>query len=295
MRNFINAALLGVAYAAVDYTEMGRNWEGLCATGKEQSPIDLTNQSMENKLSIAAVGYKNFEGTAKLKDLGKTLQVDMADPAESGTLELTFADGTKGKYNPLQFHVHAPSEHTLNGDYFDMEMHIVHQDSTGELAVLGFFFTADEDTESPFLKGLLANPPSESGTTIDKLDLKTLTENDIVGHYFSYNGSLTTPPCTEGIRWTVVEKALNMSKAQKKVFDDYYKDNEDFADGMGNNRAVQPLNDRKLVENWAGECPEDEHDHCYGGDHSHHDHDDDSATMLGAAGAALLAIAAMQI
>ena len=206
---------------------------------------------------------------------------------------MTFADGTKGKYNPLQFHVHAPSEHVLNGDYFDMEMHIVHQDSAGEYAVLGFFFTADEDIESPFLKGLLADPPSASGTTIDKLDLKTLVENDIVGHYFSYNGSLTTPPCTEGIRWTVVEKALNMSKAQKKIFDDLWQDNDDFAEGKGNNRAVQPLNDRKLVENWAGDCPEEEHDHCYGGDHSH-DHSHDTAAMLGAAGAALLAIAAMQ-
>lgn len=194
-------------------------------------------------------------------------------------MELTFKDETKGTYKPLQFHIHAPSEHALNGELFDLEMHIVHQAADGELAVLGFFFTADNDTESPFLADLLAKIPSANGVALDDLDLKDLLDDNIAGHFFSYDGSLTTPPCTEGVKWTVVENAIDMSVAQKKVFDDYYKENPSFAGGKGNNRALQALNARVLIEGWEGE-----------GD-GHHDHS--GATYLGAAGAALVALAAL--
>lgn len=194
-------------------------------------------------------------------------------------MELTFKDKTTGTYKPLQFHVHAPSEHALNGELFDLEMHIVHQSADGELAVLGFFFTADNDTESPFLADLLAKIPSGSGVGLDDLDLKDLLDTNIDGHFFSYDGSLTTPPCTEGVKWTVVENAIDMSEAQKKIFDDYYKENPSFAGGKGNNRALQGLNDRVLIEGWEGE----------GDGH----HDESAATYLGAAGAALVALAAL--
>ena len=305
MRNFINAALLGVAYAAVDYSESGANWEGLCATGKEQSPIDLIDQQMENKLAIKMEDYKNYGEDSGLKIKEKqdeTLLMEFPSPADQGTMVLTFGDGTKNKYNPYAATVHAPSEHAVVGNIYDMELQLWHEaaDGSGEIAVLAFLFSAEDDEESPFVADMLRKIPSSGGVGIDKLDLADLLDKYILGHYFSYDGSMTTPPCTEGIKWTVIEAPIPISKAQKKIFDDYYKNDDDFADGNGNNRALQPINDRVLIENWAGECPEGEDDHCFGGDHSHghghgHDHDHDGASMLGAAGAALLAIAAMQI
>lgn len=197
-------------------------------------------------------------------------------------MELTFGDGTKGKYNPLQFHVHAPSEHTFNGEQFDMELHIVHQSASGELAVLGFYFTAANDKKSAFLDDIISKNPTAAGVTLDDLDLADFIHDNVFGHFQSYNGSLTTPPCTEGVRWTVVESPVDMSKEQKKYFDDMWKDNPNFANGKGNNRVVQPVNARVLIES-----PES---FGHGGEHSH---DDDAATTLGATAAALLAIAAM--
>ena len=154
---------------------------------------------------------------------------------------------------------------------------------------MGFFFTADGDEEDPFLEDLLSKSPTSDGTALGDLEIQEFLDDHVEGHIFSYNGSLTTPPCTEGIKWSVVEKAVPMSKAQLKLFNDKWLDNDGFARGKGNNRVVQPLNDRTLLEGLPPGGPNTLDDHGHD-----HDHDHDGAAMIAsAAGAALFAIAAI--
>ena len=84
---------------------------------------------------------------------------------------------------------------------------------------------------------------------LPNLNLNTFVNTYAKGTYFSLNGSLTTPPCSEGVRWTVVKEPVPMSKAQKEAMDAMWKSDSSFAEGKGNNRVVQPLNDRVLLKN----------------------------------------------
>ena len=118
--------------------------------------------------------------------------------------------------------------------------------------------------------------PDKGSRELNSLNLNTFVNTYAKGSYFSLNGSLTTPPCSEGVRWTVVKEPVPMSKAQKNAMDAMWKNDRSFANGKGNNRVVQPLNDRVVLTNTFGgyRCV-----YCFG-------------KML-STGAALLAIAAL--
>ena len=125
-----------------------------------------------------------------------------------GTLGLTNADGDVSFFDPLQLHFHSPSEHTIDGRYFDVELHIVHKykGTEGELgAVLGIFFDREVGGDEPndFIESLEFSRAQPEGLPISDVNLKdfqTQLEHD---GYWSYDGSLTTPPCSEGIKWTL--------------------------------------------------------------------------------------------
>lgn len=126
-----------------------------------------------------------------------------------------------------QFHFHAPSEHTFNNrtDHHDLELHIVHQrwdeDYQNELAVLGIFFDIDEggNETNPFIESLnIANMNNDTGLT-NMVDLTALVDglNKTKG-LFHYNGSLTTPPCTQSVHWIVVNDPQPITYEQLALF-----------------------------------------------------------------------------
>ena len=137
-----------------------------------------------------------------------------------------------------QFHFHTPSEHTFLSKYFPMEAHFVHQSEAGELAVLAVMF--EEGKENPALAPLLAKKlqAGEKEKLAEKLDVMPLFPEG--QSHFRLNGSLTTPPCTEGVNWVVFKTAVNASKAQLDAMRDMI--------GQANNRPVQPLNARLVIE-----------------------------------------------
>ena len=94
--------------------------------------------------------------------------------------------------------------------------------------------------------------PDKGSRELNSLNLNTFVNTYAKGSYFSLNGSLTTPPCSEGVRWTVVKEPVPMSKAQKNAMDAMWKNDRSFANGKGNNRVVQPLNDRVVLTNTFG-------------------------------------------
>ena len=141
--------------------------------------------------------------------------------------------------SPLQFHFHAPSEHAVDGKLMDLEMHIVHQDTDGGLAVLGIFF--DQGMGGTDANSFIAAMQGDEGVNV-----MDMIEGLDTSAYWSYPGSLTTPPCSEGVKWTVLKDVQSIDDEQLAYFNDLWKDKAEFAQGNGNNRELMPINDRTL-------------------------------------------------
>lgn len=158
------------------------------------------------------------------------------------------------EFSAAQFHFHSPSEHTIDGVHMDMEMHIVHTKGDDAFAVLGFMFDVTEggSGENLFIEQLTgvfssASLDSNGKPYVDaKVSLKGFLDSVDKDEFWSYPGSLTTPPCTEGVRWTVLTEVQPISPAQLQRFYSLWAGNFAFAEGQGNNRIVQELNERTL-------------------------------------------------
>ena len=159
----------------------------LCASGKNQSPIDLTGM-IESELAPIAFNYK--AGGNEVLNNGHAIQVNYAP---GSTISLNGHE-----FELKQFHFHAPSENTIEGESFPMEAHFVHADNNGNLAVVALMFKAGEKNEE--IEKAWAKMPmnaEEKSAPESVLDAAVLLSG---GHdYYRFNGSLTTPPCSEGV------------------------------------------------------------------------------------------------
>ena len=198
-----------------------------CAAGKEQSPVDIPATAAVNPPGLRF----NYEPSAlNIVNNGHTIQVNY-----NGGSTLEF-DGAA--YPLLQFHLHALSEHTLNGAHTAMELHLVHKDGNGRIAVVGVMI--EEGAHNPTYETILAHMPVESGEpeTIHGASLNSAELLPAERSYYRYNGSLTTPPCTEGVTWFVLAVPVELSTAQVAAFQHLYDHNY---------RPVQPLNGRTFL------------------------------------------------
>ena len=197
-----------------------------CASGKSQSPIDLPRSAKgENK----PLRFEYRPGGTRIVNNGHTVQVEYAP---GSTLVI---DGQP--YELKQFHFHAPSENTIAGKHYPMEGHLVHADKDGHLAVVAVMFS--EGKPNPAVETLWANMPakeSEEHAFTQPLDASALLPAG--RHYYRFAGSLTTPPCSEGVTWIVLSQPVTVSRKQLAAFTHTM--------GHANNRPVQPLNARKV-------------------------------------------------
>jgi carbonic anhydrase len=202
----------------------------LCGCGEHQSPINITSTQHIHTEGL----HLNYSGgRLGIHNDGHTVMVNCADV---GTLTL---DGDK--FTLTQFHFHAPSEHTVNGQPADMELHLVHCCThTGAIAVLGVLMMGGGTSNDAYTTVFEHLPQAIGGTpqTIELCIMDLLPENRT--HYYRYDGSLTTPPCSEGVRWLVLADTITVSDAHIAAFRELYD---------GNVRPVQPLNDRTISEN----------------------------------------------
>jgi carbonic anhydrase len=198
-----------------------------CKDGVNQSPINLTG-FVDANLTEIPFDYKT--GSTEILNNGHSVQINIAS---GSTIEV---DGIK--FELKQFHFHTPSENNINGNSFPLEAHFVHASKDGELAVVALMF--EEGDENKMLGQLWDKMPMKAGdkTKLEIADVTTILPKE--RDYYRFNGSLTTPPCTEGVRWIVVKKPTTVSKAQV----------EKFAKVMGhpNNRPVQGTNARMIIE-----------------------------------------------
>jgi carbonic anhydrase len=152
------------------------------------------------------------------------------------------------EYRLDQYHFHAPSEHTLEGESFDAEAHLVHENDDGELTVVGLFLEV-RAPPSGLLDAVLANAPQEVGEKAEAGEDRSPSEllpGAQVTRYSTYPGSLTTPGCDEGVRWIVLQDTLGISQTAVDRLHELIAGFPGY-DGYGNNnRPTQPLNDREI-------------------------------------------------
>ena len=210
-------------------------------------------------MEIIGYNYFNFpitDAIFSVDDVAWTTQIpDMNGKREKAELAITFSDGSMEQFTPKQFHLHAPSEHSVDGKLYDAEIHLVHvykgvqPEAYG--AVIGIFFDRKEGgtEENAFLKSLFDSVEAKNDQSPDTLVDAQL--NDFVKYvdmtrYWSYDGSFTTPPCTEGIKWTVIQQVQSISEEQLKKITGRLAGDSSFAEGKGNNRIVQDHFERTL-------------------------------------------------
>lgn len=196
--------------------------------GRNQSPINLTSM-IEAELEPLTFDYR--QGGHEIINNGHTIQVNY----EAGSR--ISVDGMQ--FELKQFHFHAPSENHIDGRSFPLEVHLVHADKAGNLAVVAVMF--DDGRENPVVAATWAQMPKAEGgrkALPNRVAAAGLLPDD--RDYYRYNGSLTTPPCTEGVRWIVMKKPMTVSTPQLEAFRT--------ALGVANNRPLQPANARMILK-----------------------------------------------
>jgi carbonic anhydrase len=203
-----------------------------CATGTRQSPVDLAG-TVEDDVADIVFAYR--ETPLAIFNNGHTIEVEIEDGSA-----IEVAGGT---YEAAQFHFHAGSEHAIDGERYPLEMHIVHRSAAGDLTVVGLMVAigAPNGALAPVFDHIppevSTGPEVVAGATIDLAavlpDVRTS---------YGYDGSLTTPPCTEGVAWYVLTSPIEISEEQLARFTDVVD---------GNARPLQPLGDRIVTEDVA--------------------------------------------
>lgn len=204
------------------------HWGGLCSSGKNQSPVDLRDAV---KARLAPLSFKYDSLAQDVLNNGHTVQVTYA-PGSTLTVD-------SHQYQLKQFHFHAPSENLLDGKHFPLEAHFVHADADGNLAVVAVFF--EGGAANAALEKLGKDLPLRAGDKHD-LDVKIAAAELMpkARDYYRFSGSLTTPPCSEGVNWLVLKHPITASEKQIEQLH--------AAMGHDNARPVQPLNARIIVQ-----------------------------------------------
>lgn len=198
-----------------------------CATGKRQSPIDI-HDGVKVDLEQIRFDYKTTQ--FRIVDNGHTVQVDVGEGSTVNVMGKRF--------EMVQFHFHRPSEERVNGRSYDMVVHLVHKDYDGNLAVIAVLL--ERGMEHPVIQALWNNIPLEQNQNLapaTPIDLnKLLPERR---EYWTYMGSLTTPPCSENVLWMVMKQPVPVSDEQISIFSRLYRNNA---------RPIQPSNGRLIKE-----------------------------------------------
>lgn len=224
-------------YSAVNGAE---NWAKLspdfvqCGTGKNQSPIDLRDENALGTQGLASLDVVYKEVPLKIINTGHSVQVNY--PLGS------YIKVGKQRYELMQYQFHTPSEHHKEGFAYPMEMQFVHRDGDGNKVIMAVLFQEGESNAN--LNALLRRLPKEVGKEMLHREVKLNPATFLPANteFYKYSGSLTTPPCTEGVYWMVFKQPIEASAEQIRQLSAL----------MGENaRPIQPLFARDLLKSWA--------------------------------------------
>ena len=202
----------------------------MCSEGKNQSPIDLT---VDVHAGLPELVFDYHSSNLLETNTGHSIQQNVK-PGSFFTIT-----GRDVRYQLKQFHFHSPSEHKIKGRSYAMELHFVHVSDDGALAVVGVMI--DEGEEHPVLNQLWSWMPENAGDTIEQaIGIEETNLLPPTREYFAYSGSLTTPPCSEGVVWVVLKTPIEASAEQIARFKERV--------GPATNRPVQPHNARLILD-----------------------------------------------
>ena len=204
-----------------NWDELKTNW-AVCGSGTQQSPIDIKTSllgSVGSVLTPANIQF-NYQSLTNfpVQNNGHTIQVNYPFPSSTSTMTV---DGKT--YQLVQFHLHTHSEHLINGEAAALELHLVHQDQQGNLAVVGVML--ENGAINNDLQTVFASMPQQVGTNTA---IGTINASNFLPanrSYYGYQGSLTTPPCSEGVKWIVLKNPITASQAQIDAFTNIFQVN----------------------------------------------------------------------
>jgi carbonic anhydrase len=199
-----------------------------CKNGHRQSPIDIRNPQ---KADLPPIRFDYKPSPLHIIDNGHTIMINNA-PGSS------FRVGDK-QYALKQFHFHRPSEEKINGKTYDMVVHLVHADQDGNLAVLAILLESGKN--NPLIQELWNNFPKEKEKE-ERLDTITINVANLLTAdlgYYTFSGSLTTPPCSENVTWFVLKQPITVTGEEIEQFTKLYRHDA---------RPTQPLYDRVVLE-----------------------------------------------
>lgn len=216
--------------------ELHSDW-AICASGRSQSPIDLRDTTPG--ASAGPLAFSN--APTRLTVAHQTHVVDALDNGHTIQVTMDVGDtlhiGEKD-FQLLQYHFHSPSEHTVEGRHFPMEMHMVHRNDAGDLAVIGVLVEAGEHNAA--FDAVWENLPDTPGEEVHlenvDIDVDDLLPRNL--RSWRYRGSLTTPPCSESVQWIVLQEPIELDLQQIDKFRKIFPHN---------NRPVQPLFGRTVI------------------------------------------------
>ncbi|MGY4830453.1 carbonic anhydrase [Sphaerotilaceae bacterium SBD11-9] len=199
---------------------------GACGVGHEQSPIDIRLDAVQ-AADLPAIAFDYQPVPLKVIDNGHTIQVNYAPGS--------FIDVGGHRYELVQFHFHKPSEESIDGKRYDMVAHLVHKDAEGRLGVVAVPLTTGQI--NPMIAAVWSNLPAhkESEVEVSGLQINAADLLPAERSYFTFAGSLTTPPCSEGVTWFVLKNPASLSAGEIGRFAQAYPMNA---------RPAQPLNGR---------------------------------------------------
>lgn len=206
-----------------------------CEAGRQQSPINIEMPRHGENQEDLSFHYQPT--TLTVRNNGHTIQVNYHDGS--------FLRLNRQSYKLRQFHFHDPSEHHIDGKTYPMEMHLVHQDDGGHTLVLGILLAFGKENQvlastGDWLEEQTGHRlPSKEGEVFTDVPFNLMDLLPSNTHHFSYHGSLTTPPCSEGVQWIILKTPIEISKVQ----------GERFITTIGPNaRPLQPLGEREILE-----------------------------------------------
>ncbi|XP_010916593.1 alpha carbonic anhydrase 7 isoform X2 [Elaeis guineensis] len=215
--------------------ELKNSWSA-CGTGKLQSPIDLSDERVRVLPQLGELRSSYHPANAVMKNRGHDIEIEWKN--QTGGI---WINGTK--YVLQQLHWHLPSEHTINGRRYSLELHMVHQTADNKTAVVGILYKIGRP--DPFLAKMedylkkvedLAELEEEKLGMVDPRDVRKGSSE-----YYRYMGSLTAPPCTEGVVWIIIRKVRTVTQQQVNLLREAVHDDV----GM-NARPLQPINNRSV-------------------------------------------------
>lgn len=203
---------------------------GTCKIGQEQSPINI-KQVSASKGAVPAISYSK-NASIRVNDNGHTIVYTPTTSDNSIMLN-------NERFELKQFHYHTPSEHQFAGQTYPAEVHFVHANSAGNLAVIGVMLKqgAANSAARLLLNGTHLSAENQVDFTVNGVDLNALIP--AMPTFYHYNGSLTTPPCSEQVQWFVAKQPLELASDQLAVMTDLYE---------GNNRPIQSQGTRKVEQ-----------------------------------------------